>query len=280
MKRIFSARRNALFSSTDVSWGAYALAVALVVLLVRFVAPNLFWRVFSPIFRGADALAAQTHVFTSYFSDTAALAAVNERLKSENAALASENQILLQKVAGLSALLGSAAQKNTPPSGVLAGVVARPPESPYDTLVLGAGAREGVMRGMEAYGDGGVPIGIVETVLPDFSRVVLFSTPGMVTNGWVGHANVPLAISGAGSGAMTASLPRAAGIAVGDTVFVPGPGALPVGSVVRIDGDPSSPTVTLRILPALNPFSITWVSLRDAGAALLAPFPQASSTLP
>ena len=279
MKRIFSARRNALFSSTDVSWGAYALAVALVVLLVRFVAPNLFWRVFSPIFRGADALAAQTHVFTSYFSDTAALAAVNERLKSENAALASENQILLQKVAGLSALLGSATQKNTP-SGVLAGIVARPPESPYDTLVLGAGAREGVVRGMEAYGDGGAPIGVVETVLPDFSRVVLFSTPGMVTNGWVGHANTPLTISGAGGGAMTASLPRAAGIAVGDTVFVPGPGALPVGSVVRIDGDPSSPTITLRILPALNPFSITWVSVRDAGAALLTPFPQASSTLP
>jgi len=36
---------------------------------------------------------------------------------------------------------------------------------------------------------------------------------------------------------------------------------------VRIDSDPSSPSVTLYIQPALNPFSVTWVELRDAAPA-------------
>ena len=37
-------------------------------------------------------------------------------------------------------------------SGILAGVVARPPESPYDTLVLAAGKNAGVTLGMEVFG--------------------------------------------------------------------------------------------------------------------------------
>ena len=59
-------------------------------------------------------------------------------------------------------------------SGIIAGIVARPPASPYDTLVLSAGSEEGVTLGMEAFGAGGVPLGVVSSVLANFSRVTLF----------------------------------------------------------------------------------------------------------
>jgi cell shape-determining protein MreC len=121
---------------------------------------------------------------------------------------------------------------------------------------------------MEAFGAGGVPLGKVTSVLSDFSRATLFSSPEMTTNGWVGSAKVPLTITGSGAGTMSASLARSADVSVGDTVSISGPGMLPVGVVVRIDSDPSSPAVTLRITPAVNPFSITWVLLRDTGATL------------
>ncbi len=280
MKKTFLAKRNAFLSSTNISWGGYALIVAVLLLLMRFAAPDFFWKVFSPVFHSADSLAAESHMFFSSFGDAAKLSLQNESLLNENAALASENEALLQKESSLEALLGSPVPGRSAAPGILAGVVARPPESPYDILVLAAGTREGIAPGQEVFGEGNVPIGIVSSVLPDFSRATLFSSPGARVAGWAGSANVPLTIIGSGAGSMSATLARSAGIAVGDTVSGPGPGMLPIGKVVRVDSDPSSPSVTLRIMPIFNPFSVAWVVARDTGAVLLTASPQATSTLP
>lgn len=273
MKRTFLAKRNALVSSTSVSWGALALAGALFFLLLRLVAPNFFWQVFTPLFRVSDTLARDSHAFFNSFSDAATLALQNEKLMNENAALANENRALLKKAASISGLVMGA-------RGITAGVVARPPLSPYDTLVLAAGSEAGVTLGMEAFGAGGVPLGVVSSVLADFSRVTLFSAPNMAVNGWVGRTNVPVIINGAGAGALNASVARSAGIAAGDTVFAFGPGMLPVGVVARVDSDPASPSVTLRIMPAFNLFSIAWVVVRDTGSALRGAFSSTTPILP
>jgi len=247
-------------------------------LLTRLLAPNLFLHAFTPAFRIANTIAAKSHTFFASFGDTAALAVRNEQLAGENAALATENQALLEKEAGLNRLMGSSGSQKIAASAILAGVVARPPESPYDTLVVAAGSSAGVTLGMEAFGEGGVPLGVVSSVTADFSRVTLFSAPHMITHGWIGHAGLPLSILGAGAGALQASLSRSADVVVGDTVFAPGPGMLPIGSVVRIDSDPSSPGITLLIKPKVNPFSLTWVELLDVGAALRNVFSVATST--
>ncbi|MHB1163044.1 MAG: rod shape-determining protein MreC [Minisyncoccota bacterium] len=265
MKKTSLAKRNALLLSGNLSWGAVAFAFAVMALFLRLVAPNLFWQAFAPVFQVSDTVAAKSHSFLTSFSDAAAMAAQNEKLATENATLANQNAALLQKVANLSALIGDSSVSKSAPS-ILAGIVARPPESPYDTLMLAAGEKEGVLLGMEAFGDGGVPIGVVSMVQSDFSRVTLFSSPGTLTSGSVGHTNLPLTLTGAGAGTLNASAARAADVAVGDTVFVPGPGMLPIGSVVRIDSDPLSPGVTLRIKPAVNPFTLAWVQLRATGA--------------
>jgi cell shape-determining protein MreC len=275
MKRTFLAKRNALLSSAGVSWGAFALACAILVLLARLLAPNLFWHAFAPVFHVADTIAAKNDAFFNSFSDTAKLALHNEELVNENTALTNENQALLQKTIAQGALLGAPATGRNKTPGILAGVVVRPPESPYDTLTLAEGSHAGVTLGQEAFGPGSVPLGVVSAVLADFSRVTLFSAPGMATNGWIGHAALPLTILGAGAGVMNAFLSRAAGAVIGDVVFAPGPGMFPIGSVTRIDSDPSAPGVTLRIMPALNLFSLTWVELRDVGKTV---FTSATST--
>jgi cell shape-determining protein MreC len=265
MKKISLAKRNSLLSSAGFSWGVSALVFACIVLFVRILAPDFFWYAFSPVFRSADSFSAKSHSFLQSFNNAATLAEKNEQLQSENATLADENQVLIQKIANITGL----SDAQTTIKGILAGVVARPPESPYDTLVLSAGSNEGVTFGMEAFGAGGVPIGVVSTVLADFSRVTLFSAPNTNTSGWVGHTNIPVTLFGAGAGAMNASIARSANIVVGDMVFVSGPGLLPIGVVTRVDSNSSSPSVTLRIQPAINPFSISWVVLRDTGTALL-----------
>ncbi|MBU6388502.1 rod shape-determining protein MreC [Patescibacteria group bacterium] len=276
MKKTSLAKRNALLTSTNISWGALALGAVIVLLLVRLIAPNMFWQAFAPVFRSANVVAEKSHAFLSSFGDTASLTLQNERLVSENNALANENQALLHKEASIGALAapGGIAE------GIIAGVVARPPASPYDTLVLSSGTNAGVAVGQEAFGEGGVPLGVVSSVLDDFSRVTLFSSPTVVMQGWVGRLHVPLAVFGSGAGTMRASLARSAGISVGDTVFTSGPGMLPVGSVVRIESDPSSPAVVLHIQPAVNLFSVAWVTLRATGMAFTHTLSWATSTLP
>lgn len=281
MKKTFLVKRNALLSSAGVSWGAFALSFVIIALLTRLLMPNVFWFAFTPLMRVANTLAAASHGLIVSFEHTAALAIQNEALMNENTALANENQALVKK---LEVLSGTSAVRQNNDTGILAGVAARPPESPYDTLLVAAGSNEGVKTGMEAFGlptgqtgTGGTPIGVVSVVMNRYSRITLFSAPRMTVNGWVGSANVPLLIHGEGGGAMSASIARSAAIVVADIVYAPGPGMLPIGTVVRVDSDPSSPSVTLRIQPVLNLFSLGWVTLRDTGRV---PVSSATSTLP
>lgn len=262
MKRTYLAKRNTLFSTHGFLRSVAFVGVILFVVLFRFTAPDLFWKVCAPIFNMSSVVAAKTHQFLSGFGDTASLTAQNEMLTKQNAALANENRTLMLKL-NVFAGLGNTISKMPP--GIFAGVVARPPESPYDTLRLASGINDSVKIGMEVFDNGGVPIGVVTSVQTDFSQVTLFSSPGIVTDGWVGPADTPLTLHGAGGGAFAATVPRAANIATGDIVSVPGPGMLPIGTVVQADSDPLSPSVILRIAPTANLFTLGWVELRMTG---------------
>ncbi len=262
MKKTYLPKHKIFFSAEHFSCGAYALIAAIFLCLIRILFPNFFWHIFSPVFYTSDAIAQEYHSVISGFGNAQRLTIKNEVLIQKNTELANENQILIQKVADIS---GLSCKSDFCSSAIYAGVVARPPESPYDILVLAAGSNDGVKVGMEAFGGEGTPIGVVSAVLENFSRVVLFSSPRTATNGWFGNKKLPITLYGAGAGAIKATMPRSANSAVGDIVFVSGPGALPIGVIGSVDSDPSSPAVELHIVPAVNLFSTTWVLLRDAG---------------
>lgn len=258
---------------------AAALAFALFFALARFIAPNLFLSAVSPALTLGTRLSSAVDGLFAGFANAKALAAKNAALADENAALSLENRTLSEKAADLASLLGSP-RAPSGGAGIVAGVLARPPVAAYDALIVSAGTNAGVAPGMEAFGAGGLPLGIVSAATPDFARVTLFSAPGVMTSGWIGQKRVPVTLRGAGAGAYAASAPRDAGIAQGDAVFVPGPGALPIGVVASIGGLASDPMATLFIRPAANPFSITTVVLREAGSALAGVSLATSTPLP
>lgn len=267
-------RRNAIFSSASASWGVYALAFAIIVLLMRLLFPNLFWYTFSPLINIGNTFADRSHAFIVSFSDTSELALRNEELAKENEALANENSALIKKGESLSALLGISPAPLRG-AGILAAVVSRPPESTYDILLVSAGSDDGVKEGMQAFGlptgqarIGGIPIGVVSSVMDKYSRITLFSAPKITVNGWVGKSNLPIIIRGEGGGSFSALASRSANIIVSDIVYAPGPGMLPIGKVVRVDNNPSLPSVTLRIQSSVNLFSLGWIELRDTGITL------------
>lgn len=240
MKQSYYRRRNAFFSSPGRITAVIALLAVVILIGIRLLAPGVFFALFSPLFSLGNAVQVVDE-------DTL-------RLRADRA-LINENIALSERVKDLMRLVGDEEGER---SGSVASVVARPPMTPYDTLLIDGGNREGVVSGVLVSAEGGVPIGTVETVGANYAQVSLFSTSGRETEGWVGDERTPVTLVGEGAGAFTAEVPRDAGVTEGAFVYLP-PGARPVGKVARVDADPSSPSATLRIEPLVNIFSLTLV---------------------
>lgn len=250
MKTQYFRRRNALLSGSVWPIGAALVVLVVVVLLIRVFAPDVLSAVAKPLWHAGDAASKGVASVSTPFQNIVTLQAERDALQQENAALHAQVAVLSAQVQGTATLA----------PGISAGVLARPPVSPYDTLVVGAGEQQGIAQGAIAYAPGGVPVGVVQEVSAQTARVQLYSAPGVQTEGWVGEERIAITLMGRGAGAFAASLARDSGVAVGDVVYAPGPGALPVGTVMRIDSDPSSPRSQVFIQPLVNIFSLTWVS--------------------
>ncbi len=241
--------------------GPVALALLVLVLIfavLRFLLPGVLVAVASPLWSVGSSLSVAAGNVGSFFTDKAVLTNERDRLLADNAAYYAKNAQLDAKVKDLERLLGG---RTEPIDGILAGVLSRPPVSPYDVLIVNAGSNARVSVGSRADGPGGMPLGEVESVTKNSARILLYSTPGKETESWIGEERIPVTLIGEGSGAMSAVVAREAGIAIGDLVFASGPGALPVGSVIAVGNDPSSPRSRVDIRPLLNPFSVTWVTI-------------------
>lgn len=258
MKRVFLNRRNSLLSPAIFSFGGGAVGVALILLLVRVLFPSGFIALTAPLFQVGNVVSVFTRDGTASFTDRLAQSRELADLRLAYDALSNENLGLRAKIEDLEQFLGPVPGI---PEGIVAGVLARPPQSPYDTLVVAAGSLDGVSADMRVFAPGNVPIGEVESVLQRSARIALYSAPGSKRAGWVGEARVPLELVGQGGGAFKATAPKDARIEAGMTVYLTQGGALPIGEVRLVEEDLSSPAAVLSIASRANIFSLTWVKL-------------------
>ncbi len=236
---------------------AVALAVAVVVvvlLILRLVFPQALTSLARPVWALGDTLSAAVGSATLSFENADDVRDERDRLQAELLARTNEYQVLRAQLVD-EARLGAVEGR------IVAGVLARPPLSPYDTLVVGKGSDAGVREGAQAYGEGGVPLGTVARTDAATAHIALYSSAGRETLGWAGEERIPVSLVGAGGGAFRATLAKDAPVTVGELVYVPGPGALPIGTVARIDVNPSSSTATLFITPLANPFTLSTVAI-------------------
>lgn len=246
------------------SGGRVGIAIIIVAILVllglRTLAPDLLVYLARPLLGAGSSLSAAVGNATGAFEDKTVVEAERDTLRAELLAAQNENAVLRAQLSDASKLAGA---EPVTRERVRAGVIARPPISPYDTIVVAAGQEDGVRVGAFAYGSGGVPIGTVSALSGKNAHIALFSAPGRETQGWAGEARTAVSLRGAGGGAFRASVSKDALLVVGDTVLAPGPGALPIGVIARIDTDPSLPEANLYIRPLINPFSLTWVAIES-----------------
>ncbi len=234
------------------------VALVLVVAILRFFFPGALIAVSKPFWAAGTGLSGGVANVGSFFTDKAKLMQERDSLLAANAALEARMATSDARANDLEALLGT---RTDALPGIVAGVLARPPVSPYDVLIVDQGTAQGVVAGARVQGPGGMPLGVVESATESSARVLLYSTPAQETESWIGETRIPVTLVGEGAGSMSADVARDAGIAAGDLVYMMGPGALAIGTVTAVGNDPSSPRTRADIRPLQNPFSLTWVTI-------------------
>jgi cell shape-determining protein MreC len=136
--------------------------------------------------------------------------ALYDALRIERDATTEENDIL-------KALLGKA---STTGHEVVSRIISKPGFSPYDTMILDAGERDGVHVGDLVLADRSVVVGEVAQVYKESSNVIMYSSSDRKTNVLIGTEALETEALGKGGGNFEIELPRNANVKVGDIVHL------------------------------------------------------------
>ncbi len=166
-------------------------------------------------------------------------------------------KISLEQERAFYGLLGRA-----PVSGeVVASVISRPPQSPYDVILVDAGSREGVTVGAHVYLPEGPALGLITETFTSSAKVKLFSTAGEKLDAVLERGSVPVVLEGRGAGNFRLKIPREVEVVAGDRIVSGDTGfsLLAVVEVVNVNSTDAFQEVLAR--SPLNIFSLRLVSI-------------------
>lgn len=239
--RIQKSRRTS--SRLWLVWVLVAIGLIAVVFGFRAQATELFWRLTAPALRLRETLGA---------SQAGVLRA---ELASTSAALADRNALYRENLE-LKARLG----RTDVPQRVLAAVLQRPPWTPYDTLLIDAGANYGLTPGDLVSAGGRALVGSVAEVHADTARVELFSAPGRTYQALL-RGTVPLAVEGQGGDSMVAQAPTGTQVAVGDEVLIPGVAGGLAATVTAVDRQAAESFIVIYMRLPGSPTALRFVEV-------------------
>lgn len=157
---------------------------------------------------------------------------------------------------------------------VIAGVIARPPHTPYDTLLLDRGEQGGVLRDAPVYYGKGLALGYVREVYSRTALVTLFSSPGVEATVYIFGPDIFTTAHGEGGGVVRVSVPQGLMVRAGDLVVLPSLSAKVLGTVAYVESVPTEPEQSAYVILDIPLQSIRTVAV---GTDPVAPrsFPEA-----
>jgi cell shape-determining protein MreC len=238
-----------------------------IVAVVLFVALALFVYIFPNAARVAGVTFARpfwivrnnaTRPFTfvrDFFAFKSSLISKNLALENEVASLRlkqvdydtllKENQNLMNQVGG--------------ESRIIARVLSKPPQSPYDTLVLANGSDDGVALGNKVYLSDTIIIGNITSVTSRTSVAQLFSSGSQKEQTTLSRTGTTFEIVGAGAGNFQLEVPKETDVIVGDTFLYPSVTASVLASVYSIENGSQSSFKKIYLRIPGNIFSTQWL---------------------
>jgi cell shape-determining protein MreC len=217
------------------------LGASLVVLLVLVPMVALWFSslLLTPVAKTKTWLAESTSSFPLFFRDRTEL--IN-RISTLESALAGAggNQFTIDSLAqeneDLRSLLGYEGEER-----ILAGIIGRPSQLPYDVLMLDRGSADGVTEGAPVYINDSTVIGLVRAVTPYSSVAELITTPGFETTVYIIGPDIYTTAVGNGGGQMRVGVPQGINLTVGDLVVIPSVTSGVYGAITHIETSPTQP---------------------------------------
>lgn len=148
---------------------------------------------------------------------------------------------------------------STSSSYILSAVIKKPPLVSYDEYIIDVGRDKDISTTSVIYSIGDVPIGKVEEVFGNISKVVLFSSFGQKQEVIIGEQNIPSVAIGKGGGQYEVELPKGLNIKEGDFVLSATYKGKPMGRVVSIDSDNTLPFQKIYFSAPINIYQLRWV---------------------
>lgn len=144
---------------------------------------------------------------------------------------------------------------------MLANVLSKPPQSPYDILLIDIGSDHNLVEGQQVFSLGGIPAGRISEVSGSTAKVVLFSSVGEETKLTIERTGETVSVEGRGGGNLETEVGQEMDIVVGDRIVLPQFNAAVVASVVEVEVNPTSAFKRVFFHSAINVFKLRWVEV-------------------
>lgn len=256
--------------SKNKKWLSVVVAVGffVVIILIRFLAPNFIGNVAlfvaTPLMKSGNYVSSAGLSVLDVFSSKHRLQIENDQLKMELMQLQvmqDRNKLLTQENTELKELLG----RHSKNISILATVIAKPPLSLYDTIVVDVGSASKISVGDKVLALGVVPIGVVHAVYAHTSIIKLFSSSGERVNVRIGK-NIQATAEAQGGGNFMIKLPKGSVVSEGDPIAAPGIDADIFGSVENIETNDNDPFVYVRFGLPVNMTELNFVQIDRASS--------------
>lgn len=230
------------------------------IIIAIFAAGAFFFRFFgaavilavSPVWKMENVVIRNLRNGIAFFNSQRTLVAENAALKEKLSSLEMEILSLSGRRNQEDVLLELAGRKRE--SGALiAAVLTRPPQTPYDIIIVDAGSDESIVVGSKVSLPEGPVLGVVSEVFPKQAKVKLFSGAGEKTDAILERGGVPVTLVGAGAGNFRLILPRDMAVEKGDRILFPG---IDARLLAIVEETSVRPTDSFREVLARSPANI------------------------
>ncbi len=144
----------------------------------------------------------------------------------------------------------------------IAAVLVRPPQTPYDSIVIDVGSTMGLSVGDIVYAEMDYAIGKVASVSGTHAVITLFSSSGQKEDVLVGSSTTAVLAEGRGGGNFYIKMPRNIVVKPGDPIVWPDIGTILLGVVSVVDSGNGEAYANVYFKSPVNIQSLRYVQFK------------------
>ena len=264
----------------------FKIALSVLFLVILFIFRVNVWSglskvseiVFHPVIILGQKVEEKFQNIGSYFVSKNYLYNQNQKLQDEvsfdDARMANYDSVVADNVS-LKEILN---RKDIKINMIVAAILSKPNQSPYDTMLVDAGINEGIKTGDIVFALGNVPIGSVSDIYQDSAKVILFSNPGETTQAVISSLvnadgtlsmttpstpNASVQLVGRGGGNFEMVMPKDFNFQAGGQVVLPGINSYVLAIFQKVISDPRNSFTKVLLTSPVNIQSLKFVEIEQ-----------------